>query len=411
MHKRRCGKATITAAFFEFYLTLRAICAIIKLRNYTHPERTNIMENNRFADLKKYPAPALPRSIFTGEWDAGHIQGIAVDTERKYIYYSYTTVLVKADLEGNVIGTVSGLTGHLGCLAFNGGDNCVWGSIEYKHDSIGKGIMARTGIQLAEEDAFYVAIFDVEKIDRIGMDAEKDGIMTAVYLPDVCEDFDGEGEQGAPHRYACSGIDGVTFSPRPGERQVSPYMLYVAYGIYNDVNRDDNDHQVILEYDWRKLKTFAKPLTQGQPHHSGDRCENKLFFYTGNTNWGVQNLEYDTYLDAWIVAVYLGRKEKFRNPPIFIVDRKIAPEMGELKGLCGREGLLLTGAPIGVVDPATGVYGCDFNHGTTGLISLGGGYYYFSFEKKIIRDEKKYQSSDIKLCKFTGEGEMFEVVE
>jgi hypothetical protein len=369
------------------------------------------MENTRFENLKNYPAPALPRSIFAGEWTNGHIQGIAVDTERKHIYYSFTTVLVKADLQGNVIGTVEGLTGHLGCLAYNGGDRCVWGSIEYKHDSIGKGIMARTGIQLAEEDAFYVAIFDVDKIDRIGMDAEADGIMTAVYLPDVCDDFEAEGEQGAPHRYACSGIDGVTFSPRPGERQVSPYMLYVAYGIYNDVNRDDNDHQVSLEYDWRKIKPYAKPLTQGQPHHSGARCENRLFFYTGNTNWGVQNLEYDTYLDAWLVAVYKGNKEKFRNPPMFIVDRKVAPVMGELKGLCGREGLLLTGAQLGVVDPATGVYGCDFPRGSTGLIALGNGYYYFSFDKKVKRDEIKYCSSDIKLCRFTGEGELFEVIE
>ena len=96
---------------------------------------------------------------------------------------------------------------------------------------------------------------------------------------------------------------------------------------------------------------------------------------------------------------------------MFIIDRKIAPEMGELRGLCGREGLLLTGAPIGIVDPATGVYGCDFPRGSTGIASLGGGYYYFSFDKKIKRDEKKYCSSDVKLCKFTGEGEMFEVVE
>lgn len=370
------------------------------------------MENNRFELLKKYPAPALPRSITTGEWTGGHIQGIAIDTERKYIYYSFTTDLIKADLDGNVIGTVGGLTGHLGCLAFNGGDRCVWGSIEYKHDSIGKGIMSRTGVKIADEDAFYIAIFDVDKIDRVGMDAEKDGIMTAVYLPDVCEDFDSEGEQGAPHRYACSGIDGVTFSPRPGERQVSPYMLYVAYGIYNDVNRDDNDHQVILEYDWRKIKPFAKPLTQGEPHHSGARCENKLFFYTGNTNWGIQNLEYDTYLDAWLVAVYKGNKEKFRNPPMFFIDRKIAPEMGELKGLCGREGLLLTGAPIGIEDPATGVCGCDFPRGSTGIIALGNGHYYFSFDKKEKRDDIRYHSSVIKLCKFTGEGnEMFEVVE
>ncbi len=167
VHKYGCGKARCGASFFEFCLTLRYIYDIIILRKYIHPERKIIMENTRFENLKNYPAPALPRSIFAGEWTNGHIQGIAVDTERKHIYYSFTTVLVKADLQGNVIGTVEGLTGHLGCLAYNGGDRCVWGSIEYKHDSIGKGIMARTGIQLAEEDAFYVAIFDVDKIDRI----------------------------------------------------------------------------------------------------------------------------------------------------------------------------------------------------------------------------------------------------
>ena len=369
------------------------------------------MENSRFEMLKKYPAPALPREIETGNWTNGHIQGIAIDTERKYIYYSYTTILVKADLAGNIIGTVSGLTGHLGCLSYNGGDRCVWGSIEYKHDSIGRGIMARTGITIAEEDAFYVAIFDVDKIDRVGMDAEADGIMTAVYLPDVVEDFNAKGEGGLDHRYACSGIDGVGFGPRFGERAVSPYMLYVAYGIYGDTERGDNDHQVILEYDWRKLKPYAKPLTQGKPHHSGAECENKFFFYTGNTSWGIQNLEYDTYLDAWLVAVYLGKKEQFRNPPMFIIDRQIAPKMGALKGIEGEEGLLLTGAPIGVIDPATGVYGCDFKKGQTGLIALGGGHYYFSFDRKTVIDDVKHFSSTIKLCKFTGEGEVFEVVE
>ncbi|MGM9642905.1 MAG: hypothetical protein ACI3XI_06820 [Eubacteriales bacterium] len=368
------------------------------------------MENTRFENLKKYPAPALPREIDAGEWQNGHIQGIAVDTEKKYIYYSYTTIFVKADLQGNVIGTVKGLTGHLGCLSFNGGDGCVWGSIEYKHDSIGKSIMNRTGVKLAEEDAFYVAIFDVDKIDRMDMDAEKDGIMTAVYLPDVVEDFAAKGCQGRDHRFACSGIDGTGFGPRFGERAVSPYMLYVAYGVYGDTDRDDNDNQVILEYDWRKLKPLARPLNQSAPHHSGARCENKFFFYTGNTNWGIQNLEYDTYLDAWLVAVYKGKKEKFRNPPMFIIDRQVAPVTEELKGLEGLEGPVLTGAPIGTPDPATGVYGVDFKKGQTGLIALGGGYYYFSYEKTVERDGAKYNASTIRLCRYTGEGEMFETV-
>ena len=64
----------------------------------------------------------FPRAIDTGLWEAGHIQGIAVDAKNGFIYYSYTTVLVKADLSGNVIGFVEGLTGHLGCIDFNEAD-------------------------------------------------------------------------------------------------------------------------------------------------------------------------------------------------------------------------------------------------------------------------------------------------
>ena len=38
--------------------------------------------------------------IFTGVWGKNHIQGIAVDKNRGYIYYSFTTKLVKAKMNG-----------------------------------------------------------------------------------------------------------------------------------------------------------------------------------------------------------------------------------------------------------------------------------------------------------------------
>ena len=61
----------------------------------------------------------LPLNIFTGYWREGHIQGIAVDQKRGFIYCSFTTVLLKMDLEGNLLGTVENLVGHLGCIAFD----------------------------------------------------------------------------------------------------------------------------------------------------------------------------------------------------------------------------------------------------------------------------------------------------
>ena len=64
----------------------------------------------------------LPKKLHSGPWKAGHVQGIAVDTKKEYVYLSFTTMLVKMDMKGNVVGTVKGLLGHLGCLEFNDED-------------------------------------------------------------------------------------------------------------------------------------------------------------------------------------------------------------------------------------------------------------------------------------------------
>ena len=80
-----------------------------------------------------------PTSIESGPFKAGHIQGVAVDTQKGYVYYSYTTQLIKTDLKGNIIGSVTGLLGHLGDMDFNEDDGRVYGSLEYKNDAIGKG--------------------------------------------------------------------------------------------------------------------------------------------------------------------------------------------------------------------------------------------------------------------------------
>ena len=63
------------------------------------------------AAAEPVPPAQLPRLIDSGTFPTGHIQGIAVDTEHRYIYYSYTTMLVKADMQGRVVGTVTGLVG------------------------------------------------------------------------------------------------------------------------------------------------------------------------------------------------------------------------------------------------------------------------------------------------------------
>ena len=174
----------------------------------------------------------LPAIIDSGNQGKFHVQGICLDRERQTIYYSFTTSLVKSDLSGRVIGSVRGLTGHLGCIAM-GPDGKVYGSLEYKNDAIGQGILARMGRGgESHRDGFYVAVFDVDRIDRLDMDAEADGIMQAVYLNKVVEDYHAQVvNAGKPrlHRHGCSGIDGITFARAAVPVTPFPFMWPMAY--------------------------------------------------------------------------------------------------------------------------------------------------------------------------------------
>jgi hypothetical protein len=318
----------------------------------------------------------LPLMIDTGVWDGGHIQGIAVDPEKGYIYYSYTTVLVKARLDGSVVGWVGGLLGHLGCIDFNDHNGKVYGSLEYKHDVIGRGIMNHLGVELAEEDAFYIAIFDVDKIDRPRMDAEKDGVMKAAYIPQVVSWYNGFTPEGEPTPFRVTGIDGLGIGPvfgGDGER------LMLCSGTYDDPSCPEvSDYHVILQFDWEALDEIAAPLKQLQPHHFGLEAEAWYFLDIGNTTWGVQNLEYDAYDGSWIVCVYRGKKEGSPNHPMYVIDGKAVPvrKMGRF----GFEHPHLVLKSVGVHHEETGLWGVRFSRGQTGVYAFGDGRYYFSHE-------------------------------
>lgn len=347
---------------------------------------------------------SLPNKIDTGLWDnTGHIQGIAVDIKKGYIYYSYTTVFVKADLTGKVIGTVKGLTGHLGCISFNDEDGRVYGSNEYKHDSIGTGIMKRTGTLLADEDAFYITIFDVDKIDRLDMDAEKDGVMTAVYLPEVVADYSAVNSDGSEHAYGCSGVDGTAIGPVPGAGKDSKKYLFIAYGIYGTTERTDSENQVILQFDCEKLKETARPLSQGQPHHVGLYSDKRYYLYTGNTTWGIQNLEYDAFTGDYFVAVYKGKKPEYPNYPMYVIDGSAAPTFGELYGRGGEMGFKLTLKKVGK-EHESGIHGLEFPYGQTGFFSVGDGRFYVSRDSKIKKEDGgKLFTSVVTLYRLDGE--------
>ena len=352
---------------------------------------------------------ALQAEIASGPFKAGHIQGIAVDQTKGYIYYSYTTMLIKTDLTGRIVGTVTGLLGHLGDLDFNAADGRVYGSLEYKNDAIGRGILNMEKSTRTLDNAFYIAIFDVDRIDRVGMSAEKDGIMTTVYLPTVLHDYlssvetlEGEKE----HRLGCSGIDGVAFGPRFGSTDGKEYLT-VAYGIYSDKSRSDNDYQVLLQYDVQKWAKYERTLSQDMMHQMGPKKPSgEYFVFTGNTNYGVQNLEYDPYTRSWLMAVYKGKKSNFPNYTFFAADGAARPVKQALEGVP-----YIAKAKV-VALKAAGkqqgeIRGWDWAVGSTGMCSLGEGYFYLSNNYKI----EAGQGSVIRLYRFTGNADKaFELV-
>ncbi|MFI6456158.1 putative Ig domain-containing protein [Streptosporangium amethystogenes] len=342
-------------------------------------------------------SPGVPKikgfnkAVSGGAWSAGHVQGIAIDQANGYIYHSFTTLLVKTDLEGNVIGTVGGFTGHLGDLDFNEADGRVYGSLEYK-----------------AQKAFYIAVIDVDAIDRVGMAAQNSEIVKTVYLSEVVNDFtadmdddgvfDGDIGNTPDHRYGSSGIDGVSFGPKFGMTGGKQYLT-VAYGVYSNLNRTDNDHQVLLQYDTSDWAGYEKPLVEAAPHHSGpEEAPGKYFVRTGNTTYGVQNLEYDDFLQRWFMGVYAGAKPTFPNYTLFAVDAAAQPVLGELVGNGGEQGLLIPLAEDGRTHEASGVRGW-VQKADVGMESLGDGLFYLARNGT----GNGQQTSDLTLYRWTGD--------
>ena len=322
---------------------------------------------------------------------------------------AFTTLLVKTDFAGNFIGSVKRLAGHLGCITFVPEQRMLYGSLEMKHDQIGKGIIGRTGWDPTEEDAFYIAGFDVDKIDRAEMDAETDGVMKAMYLREVLEYYKGtDANSGKEHIYGCSGIDGIGYGPSFGESADSEKKLMVAAGIYSDTERGDNDHQVIMQYSLSDFEEYARPLEQSNPHKSGPASfENKYFLYTGNTTYGVQNLEYDPVTENWLVAVYKGKKEAFTNFPMFVIDGRKAPIIAPLNGRNGEKGNLLTLSDALGEKGKQGLRGVNFPYGQTGMAALGNGEICFSVPL-ANKEEKSFASRVVKYKTVPTKAELFE---
>lgn len=347
--------------------------------------------------------PMWPDSIATGDQGKFHVQGVAVDSINSCVYFSFTNSLIKMDMLGNLIGSVVGFSGHLGDLDFK--DGKVYGSLEYKSDGIGKGISQELGVDVSKENGFYVAIFDGSKIVRTGMNAEKENLLTTVYLAEAVADYESSvmvDNEIKAHRYACSGIDGLTFGPAFGDQRGKKEYLYVAYGVYGDTSRYDNDHQVILQYDVKNWDTYGQKLLQGKLHHSGPRKPKaKYFLKTGNTTYGIQNLAYDRHSGDFFAAVYRGKKSIYPNYDLFVIDGKRKSTSETIRSDNKEQKVsMLHLADGGSKDNNSGISGWYFPWGATGLCPLGNGFFYISHNKKSSDGQ---QRTTIYKYKWSGE--------
>ena len=347
----------------------------------------------------------VPDSIYVGG-KMFHVQGLAIDRERGYMYFSFTSQFYKTDLQGNVLASIDRVQGHLGAMTLNPEDGRVYASLECKDDEIGANISKKLKVDQIERSSsvFYIAIIDVNKLDRIGMDPEKDGVMTTVCVREACEDYRAIVKQDGKeleHRYGCSGIDGVTFAPAIGKKSGKKY-LYVAYGIYGDNGRTDNDYQVLLRYDVRRWGRYETPVTFGNIHEKGPKKpQEKYFVYTGNTRYGVQNMAYDPYTHRIYMAVYNGKKPQYPNYGLFAVDCSKKPFKAPLKGVGYEEDeqKQLTLAEDGLYDEASGVHGWYFKWGSTGICPLGDGWWLISENSK---NKDKTNNCNARLYRWSG---------
>ena len=183
------------------------------------------------------------------------------------------------------------------------------------------------------------------------------------------------------------------------------FDLAVCDPVYGDNGRGDNDFQVLFRYDhalsW--WDTVARPLDQNAMHRSGARAEHTLFLYTGNTEWGVQNLEYDGFTGDWYLAVYPGKKPGFPNYSMFVMDgaRRAEPSVHPVTGE-PIERVYLKEAGAG----ENGEWGSYFTFGSTGMYAFGDGTWYFSQdgcdpERGHYTDLRLYRAADGEEAPFT----------
>lgn len=310
------------------------------------------------AAIDGVPAGSLAHKVLTvdeytldlGSWSkslplgSGHLQGICSDDEGKYMYASFTNLMVKVDMEtGKIVGSVTGMAAgsissgaHIGDICYY--DGKIYGSMEYKSSR-----------------RWYICVFDGDKITEMDMPYTTPGVMYALYVPQVGDDFQnvldsGENNMSSSynnakslgHRYGTGGIDGITFGTLPGKGYDTDgdgkadvftgdkrYMI-VAHGPYENAKRYDNENFVFLVFDPDDITNdnlipfTEKMLTADYAENQVLKYRHKMFCYAGNQMYGVQQLEFDEDTgDLWMECYRKATGTEFPDYSRYLVDGSV----------------------------------------------------------------------------------------
>ena len=273
-------------------------------------------------------------SIDGGRWSAEngaeHIQGMVCDDDEQYMYMSFTNMLAKVDMRtGTVVGTVTGMAAgnldsgsHIGSMAYYEGK--IYASLQY-----------------VASERNYIAVFDASKI--IGAVQYNDpGVMYALYVPQVTNKL-----SNGEYRYACGGIDAITFGKLPGggydtngdgtvDTSDDKTYLFLAYGNNTTPERYDNENFVIMVFDPEKItEENLLPFTEervGQEETSSYLYEHKMFVYAGSQIYGIQNMEYDKKTgDFWLECYDRPAGSEFPSYSEYLIDGSVPLKMSEVE--------------------------------------------------------------------------------
>ncbi len=195
-----------------------------------------------------------------------HLQGFTTDNE--FVYWSFTDSLVKTNLNNTVIAQVPVLGGHLGDIDYYGGK--IYASL------MGN---ALRGEPWGQWTSFHIDVFDCDTL-----------ALEKMIRLDPCYKM----HANIPENHGFRGIDGVAVKSGADGRP----ELWVAAAL-----------ETAPEYDKQMLMHF---------NLDGELIEIK-YFKTGNTTFGIQNLDYEDDTGLFWFTTYGGHKEFQTNTGLFSV--------------------------------------------------------------------------------------------